>query len=71
MAGGKKEARQAWKTKRATQKCGSSLAHAGLRGRVSEMEATSEGRMRLAGLGTAAMLAAMLAWMLLDMAVLA
>lgn len=67
----KENARRMWKSGRATHKSKASVAHARLRGRVSEMESTREGRMRLAGLGTAAMLAAMLAWMLLDMAVFA
>lgn len=63
----KKEARQMWKSGRAT-KSKASVARNGLQGRIAEIESTEDGRMMLAGWGTAACIVALLAFILVDMA---
>lgn len=64
----KKEARSAWKTKRATHKSREIVAHAGLRGRIAAMEAIEEGRKELFGWMSAIGLCALLAYIIVDMA---
>lgn len=62
----KKEARpQMWKSGRAS-KSKASIARARLRGRVSEMESTREGRAALGGLYAAAAMCALLAFIAAD-----
>lgn len=62
----KENARRMWKSGRATHKSKASVAHARLRGRVSEMESTREGRAALGGLGAAAAMCALLAFTVVD-----
>ena len=61
----KENARRMWKSGRA-EKSKASIARARLRGRVSEMERTREGRAALGGLCAAAMFCALLAFVAAD-----